>query len=157
MRIRTTLLAAPLLVAGFGLAACGSPADQAATGGATTPTTTTTSTVKVSQTAVGQVLTDQTGRTLYAFTMDKTKPAACDADCVAVWPVMAGHATAGTGVTGTLLGQASEGADLTQVTYKGWPLYYYVGDAVTGDVNGAGVDNAWFPLAPDGSLVKTES
>jgi predicted lipoprotein with Yx(FWY)xxD motif len=150
MRIRTTLLAAPLLM--LGLAACGGSAGQAtvAAPAGAAPT------VKVSQTAVGQVLTDQTGRTLYAFTKDKNKPAACDADCVAVWPVLAGKAAAGDGATGSLLGQVPEGGDATQVTYKGWPLYYYVGDAIAGDTNGTGVDDAWFPVAADGSLLKTQ-
>ncbi|MCU1681430.1 MAG: lipoprotein [Amycolatopsis sp.] len=150
MRIRHTLFALPLL--GLVLAACGATAGQATTNGATT----TVPTVKVSQTAVGQVLADQTGRTLYAFTKDKDKPAACDADCVAVWPVMAGKAAAGDGVTASLLGEAKESDSLTQVTYKGWPLYYYVGDSVPGDVNGTGIDTAWFPLSPDGSLLKTQ-
>jgi predicted lipoprotein with Yx(FWY)xxD motif len=152
MRIRTTLLAAPLLMLGLGLGACGDPTGQATADApaAATPT------VKVSQTAVGQVLTDQTGRTLYAFTKDKNKPAACDADCVAVWPVLAGKAAAGDGATGSLLGQVPEGDDATQVTYKGWPLYYYVGDAVAGDTNGTGVDDVWFPVAPDGSLLKPQ-
>jgi predicted lipoprotein with Yx(FWY)xxD motif len=147
MRIRTTLLAAPLLL--LGLAACGQPARPAAA-----PATT----VKVSQTDLGPVLTDQTGRALYAFTKDKEKPAACDADCVAVWPAVAGdEAAAGVGANGSLLGKTAPAGGAAQATYNGWPLYYYVGDSVAGDLNGAGVDDEWFPVSPAGALVKKQA
>ncbi len=129
MRIRGMLFAAPLLV--LSLAACGgAPAGQAADASAPS--------VKVTQTDLGPVLTDQAGRALYGFTKDKEKPAACDADCIAVWPAFAGKAVAGQGTQGSLLGEA-QGEDTAQVTYNGWPLYYYVGDAAPGDVTGAGV------------------
>jgi predicted lipoprotein with Yx(FWY)xxD motif len=155
MRIRMTLLAAPALMLGLGLAACGGPAGQATMAAAGTPAAAAPM-VKVSQTTAGRVLTDQSGRTLYAFTYDKNKPAMCDGDCVAVWPVLVGHATAGDGASASLLGTVKEGEDETQVTYKGWPLYYYVGDVGADDVNGTGVDDAWFPVAPDGSLIKAQ-
>jgi predicted lipoprotein with Yx(FWY)xxD motif len=38
-------------------------------------------------------------------------------------------------------------------TYKGWPLYYYAGDASPGDVNGDGLNNLWFVAKPDYSLM----
>lgn len=40
------------------------------------------------------------------------------------------------------------------MTYGDWPLYYYVGDTVPGDVNGQGLDGEWFAVAPDGKLVR---
>ena len=142
MFIRKILFAAPILM--LGLAACGG---EPASGPS----------VKVTQTDLGPVLTDQSGRALYGFTKDKESPAACDADCVAVWPAFAGKAVAGQGAQGSLLGEAKPGEGAAQVTYNGWPLYYYVGDAVPGEVTGAGVDDAWFPVAADGALVKKDS
>ena len=148
MRIRKILLVVPVLV--LGLAACGGQAEQPAAAPATT--------VKVGRTDLGPVLTDQTGRVLYGFTRDKEKAAACDASCVAVWPALAGKgALAGDGAKAALLGETPVSDATPQVTYNGWPLYYYVGDAVPGEANGAGVDGEWFPVAPDGSLVRKES
>ena len=158
MSVRATLFVAPVLL--IGLVSCSAPAARPTPPAASTsasapaPAPAAAPAVKVSTTALGPVLTDETGRTLYAFTKDKNKPAACDADCVAVWPVFGGRAVAGAGADGSLLGQVKEGDDSTQVTYNDWPLYYYVADDVPGDVNGIGVDDAWFPVAPNGSLVR---
>jgi len=33
-----------------------------------------------------------------------------------------------------------------QTTFRGWPLYFFVGDAKAGDVKGEGVGNVWFVL-----------
>ncbi|KIV56789.1 hypothetical protein AM501_23500 [Aneurinibacillus migulanus] len=33
-----------------------------------------------------------------------------------------------------------------QVTYKGYPLYYFANDETKGDVNGQGVKNAWYTV-----------
>jgi len=148
MRIRKVLLVMPLLV--LGLAACGGESEG--------PTAAPATTVKVGRTDLGPVLTDQAGRVLYGFTRDKEKAAACDAGCVAVWPALAGKGTvAGDGAKAALLGEAPVGDATPQVTYNGWPLYYYVGDAVPGEANGAGVDGEWFPVAPDGSLIRKQS
>jgi predicted lipoprotein with Yx(FWY)xxD motif len=31
-----------------------------------------------------------------------------------------------------------------QATYNGWPLYYFAGDAASGDANGQNVGEVWF-------------
>jgi predicted lipoprotein with Yx(FWY)xxD motif len=33
-----------------------------------------------------------------------------------------------------------------QVTYNGWPLYYFANDAAPGDTNGQGVNEVWYVL-----------
>src|SRR5712664_4280219 len=33
-----------------------------------------------------------------------------------------------------------------QTTFRGWPLYFFVGDAKAGDVKGEGVGDVWFVL-----------
>jgi hypothetical protein len=37
----------------------------------------------------------------------------------------------------------------TQASYRGWPLYYYAKDQVSGDTTGQGVNNIWFVINPD--------
>ena len=37
----------------------------------------------------------------------------------------------------------------SQTTYKGWPLYYFAGDAKAGDINGDGLESVWFVGKPD--------
>jgi hypothetical protein len=35
-----------------------------------------------------------------------------------------------------------------QATYKGWPLYYYIKDQVSGETAGQGVGGVWFVVNP---------
>lgn len=147
MRARTGLLAAPLLL--LSLVACGSDEKPQA---APQEAPQEQATVKIAQTDLGPILVDQTGRTLYAFTKDEEKSSACDADCIAVWPALTSKSKVGggDGVDANLLAETEQ----SQAVYGKWPLYYYVGDAVAGDLNGQGVDDEWFAVAPDGKLVK---
>ena len=39
-----------------------------------------------------------------------------------------------------------------QVAYDGRPVYYFVGDAAAGDVNGQGLNGVWYVAAADGSV-----
>ena len=149
MRARMGLLVAPLLL----LAACGggNDAQPASQEQQQVPEK---AAVKVAQTDLGPILVDQAGRTLYAFTKDENATDACDADCIAVWPALTSSTVdAGEGLDAKLLTSTDE----TQAKYGKWPLYYYVGDAVAGDLNGQGVDQEWFAVAPDGKLVRKEA
>ena len=94
-------------------------------------------------------LTDGEGRSLYLFTVDTqdSGTSACDPDCLANWPIFVGPATAGEGVDAALLGEI---ADTGQVTYNGWPLYYFGGDAAPGDTNGQGLSDVWWLVSPTG-------
>jgi predicted lipoprotein with Yx(FWY)xxD motif len=147
MRARMGMLALPALLAV--LAACGNEAPQA-TQQQQVPDSVE---VKVAQSDLGPILVDQSGRTLYAFTKDENKSSACDADCIAVWPALTAQSKvdAKDGADAQLISQVEESS---QAVYGKWPLYYYVGDQVPGDLNGQGVDEEWFAVAPDGKLVK---
>jgi predicted lipoprotein with Yx(FWY)xxD motif len=147
MRARRGILLLPVLLAG--LAACGNEAPQQGSRQETPVKTE----VRIAQSDLGPILVDQTGRTLYAFTKDENRSSACDADCIAVWPALTAESEV----------DAKDGADMqlvsridesSQAVYGKWPLYYYVGDQVAGDVNGQGVDDEWFAIAADGKLVK---
>lgn len=113
-------------------------------GGGTTPAPATGSIViKVATTGMGRVLVGPTGLTLYIKSGDSKNTSTCSGGCLQAWPALTvpagGTATAGTGVTGTLGTFVRPDTGKNQVTYKGLPLYYYVGDSKPGDTTGDGV------------------
>jgi predicted lipoprotein with Yx(FWY)xxD motif len=96
---------------------------------------------------LGSVLTGPNGRTLYYLTTESSRSIQCTGACSSTWPplVVAGGSslTRGTDVTGTL-STVTRPDGTTQVTYNGHPVYYYSGDAMTGQANGQGVRGVWF-------------
>ncbi len=60
------------------------------------------------------------------------------------WPPLltTGAPTAGSGVTASMLGTTKRTDGTTQVTYNGWPLYYYVSDKAAGDTTGENVQGS---------------
>jgi len=64
------------------------------------------------------------------------------------------EAMAGEGVDATLLGTITRDDGSTQVTYNGWPLYYFHEDMAAGDTNGQGVEGVWFLVSPEGEAVE---
>jgi len=144
------------------LAACGGTSEEPAGQGqgsrpaATAAPPANAAGVKLAQSKLGQVLTDDKGRTLYAFTPDKDSKSTCYDTCAQTWPPLVAQAApaGGGGVTASLLGTTDRTDGSKQVTYKSWPLYYYSGDQQPGDVNGQGLGDKWFVVGADGSLVK---
>ena len=131
-----------------GSAALAQSASPAAMGAVTTVNATTTD--------LGTFLTDSAGMTLYIFLKD-TAPGAsvCEGDCLANWPALAvaadGSVAAGEGVTG-VVGAFPRSDGTLQASYEGRPLYYFIGDAAAGDVNGQGIGDVWYVATVD-SLV----
>jgi predicted lipoprotein with Yx(FWY)xxD motif len=81
------------------------------------------------------LLTDAKGLTLYWFAPDSPNKSVCYGSCAAYWPPVAGNASAGPGVTGTITTiKRTDGT--TQATYDGHPLYTYVGDSAPGQDGG---------------------
>ena len=110
----------------------------------------------VTQTAtLGKFLADSAGHTLYIFTKDTKDTTNCYGKCEANWPPLLtlDKPTLGDGVEASLLGTTTRKDGTTQVTYGGWPLYYYVKDAVAGDTTGQGVGHVWYVIGPDGKQV----
>ena len=109
-------------------------------------------TVQVSKDAsLGDILVDGKGMTLYLFTKDQANVTNCYDQCAVNWPpllVAAGkEAAAGQGVTGKL-GVIDRTDGSRQVTYNGWPLYYYIKDTKAGDTTGQNVGQVWFIVHP---------
>jgi len=102
----------------------------------------------------GEILADAEGNTLYLFTPDAQGPSTCYDDCEANWPVFFGPAWVGEGVDGEL-GELVERNDATkQLSYNGWPLYYFANDAAPGDTNGQGAGDVWYVINAAGELVE---
>jgi predicted lipoprotein with Yx(FWY)xxD motif len=101
---------------------------------------------------LGSFLVDGNGRSLYLYTKDTPNTSVCYDKCATAWPPLLtkGAPVAGTGVDATLLGTTNRTDGTVQVTYKGWPLYYYEKDTAAGDVTGQGVGEVWYVVAPDG-------
>ena len=135
------------------VAAIGAGAAMAAT--STTHTAGTVSLVQSSK--YGMVLVSASGRTLYRYTPDSKGHNTCSGTCATYWPafVLKGttKATAGSGANSGMLGTIKHGKSL-QVTYGGYPLYMYVGDTKSGQVNGEGKDSTWYVVSAKGDLVK---
>jgi predicted lipoprotein with Yx(FWY)xxD motif len=155
MRARFVFLGTVLTV---GLAACGGGGtDHPQHSTASTASGDSAASVKISRSSLGPILTDQSGRTLYAFARDKNGGSSCAGNCIATWPALTsrGKVVATAGANGSLLGGTRRAEGTTQATYGDWPLYYYAGDMSAGDVDGQGVDGVWFAVGANGKLVKT--
>ena len=85
------------------------------------------------------LLTNAKGLTLYWFAPDSPNKSVCNGTCVAYWPPVAGNASAGPGVTGTI-GTIQRTDGTTQATYDGHPLYTYVGDSAPGQDGGNNIN-----------------
>ena len=108
----------------------------------------------MSTSAHGNVLTDGDGNVLYVFAPDVKGDSKCEGGCIANWPVYnADQVQAGAGLQASAFGQITRSDGSMQVTYKGWPLYYFVGDKQAGDINGDGVNSTWFVASPDYTLM----
>ena len=145
--VRALALAATIVVACIG----------AATGGATGSSVKATVTVSKSST-LGSILVNSSGKTLYRFLADHGKTSACSGSCAAFWPPLtvakSAKPVAGTGVSASKLGTITRSDGTLQVTYNGYPLYFYAGDKKAGQVNGQGAEKKWYVLAPSGTTVR---
>ena len=102
------------------------------------------------------IMTDGKGRALYLFTKDERNKSNCVDACAQNWPPLTvkGEAKAGAGAMSTLIGTTARADGSTQVTYNGWPLYYFAKDEKPGDVKGQNVGAVWFALSMDGAPVQ---
>jgi predicted lipoprotein with Yx(FWY)xxD motif len=105
---------------------------------------------------LGSFLVDDKNMTLYLFTKDTPNTSNCYEKCATAWPPLLtkGAPVVGTGVDGSKIGTTTRKDGSEQVTYNGWPLYYYIKDAKAGDVVGQNVGEVWFVINPAGEMVK---
>jgi predicted lipoprotein with Yx(FWY)xxD motif len=153
MRLVSLLLALAAVTWSAAASASVSPASADATAAPLTKTLT------VKNSRFGRVLFDGRGRVLYAFTRDRRgQPSRCYGDCAKAWPVYfkQGALAAGPGVQRSLLGTTKRRDGRLQITYNGWPLYYYAHEKA-GEIKCQNVvthGGTWLVVAPSGKPVR---
>ena len=144
--------AAGLLLAGLLLAGCSAGSAATASPASAGGTSAVVIVSAVQNINYGPVLIGPTGRSLYVR-VDGNTPVPCTGACLTSWPALlvpaGGSVTVGEHVPAGTLGTVVRADDhSTQVTYMGWPLYYFTGDTSPGDVTGYGVDGFLVATAP---------
>jgi predicted lipoprotein with Yx(FWY)xxD motif len=168
---RVYWVASLLLVAITVLAACAAPAAPVPPTAAPTavlptaaptpaPATVKEAALKIAEDAtLGKFLADDQGRTLYLFTKDTQNTSNCYDQCASNWPPLlsAGQPKGMDGINASLLGTTQRKDGTLQVTYNGFPLYYFAADQKPGDVKGQSVNNVWYVVSPNGEMVKSNT
>ena len=91
-------------------------------------------------------LVDATNKmSLYTFDKDMLNTSNCDADCQKIWPIFTGSNTQSTDI------QVFD-TNRSHLAYRQHPMYFYINDAVSGDVNGDNIKDVWHLIyAPAGT------
>ncbi|MGY4768660.1 COG4315 family predicted lipoprotein [Kribbella sp. CWNU-51] len=158
LQIAATSFAAAVFA--LAAAACGSaPGDSA---GSDPMPSATGDAVSAQPTALGTILVDGQGRTLYQFANDMTNKSTCADACAANWlyaPAPDSLPTSLPGVTGTLATTTRDDGH-HQLSVAGHPLYTFVGDSTPGQTNGQGINlngGVWTVVSPAGAPLTNPS
>jgi predicted lipoprotein with Yx(FWY)xxD motif len=170
--MRVTILVALVLVGGglasgfaLGAGAEGEPSRPAAIPitsppAAAAPAAARASTaVTVRRSRYGRILFDGRGRALYLFTRERSRTPRCYGACAEAWPpfISKRGVSAGKGATRSFVGTVRRRTGARQVTYRGHPLYYYVGDRRPGQIlcqNVVEFGGTWLVVSPSGRPVR---
>lgn len=95
---------------------------------------------------------------LYLFEADTKATSTCYDACAQAWPPLLTEGTpvAGDQLDAGMLSTAQRKDGSTQVTYNGWPLYYFAKDQAPGDTQGQDVEGfgaEWYLISPQGQKV----
>ncbi|MGB3733673.1 MAG: hypothetical protein WA964_01855 [Ilumatobacter sp.] len=167
-RARTSALVGLAVLA---LAACGSstgnaaddvapaPLEQPPAEPAPTAPPRTGASAKSANTALGGVLTDADGLTLYGFTNDIDATSTCYGTCADAWPpvIVPTDFTVGPGLDVGFFATTERDDGQLQLVAGKFPLYRFDGDAVPGDISGHGSGDVWFAIDTDGALYELDA
>lgn len=153
------VLAAGLLVAG-----CGSSSYSPSTSASASTTKAGSSsssgglTISTAKGSAGTYLVGASGRALYLWVADHNGKSSCAGACAQNWPPVTASTmpkTAG-GATASDLGTTTRSDGSKQLTYKGHPLYYFIGDPGPNSTSGQGSSAfgaKWWLVSPSGSAI----
>jgi predicted lipoprotein with Yx(FWY)xxD motif len=90
-------------------------------------------------------LTDGKGMALYLYTKDMADLSTCQGACLTNWPVFySEQLLLPDNLPAKDFGVSVRTDGAKQLTYQGWPLYYFIKDTKAGETNGEGANNVWF-------------
>jgi predicted lipoprotein with Yx(FWY)xxD motif len=130
---------------------------------ATALATTTPSQVKTRKTsALGTILVDSKGKTLYLFMKDKSGKSSCYGACATNWPpyLTTGKPKAGPGAKASMLGTTTRTDGKLQVTYNHHPLYWFKYDKKAGQTTGENIHAFgadWYVVSAKGVKVEPKN
>lgn len=112
----------------------------------------------------GAYVADAEGRALYMFEADQQGEGEqqavsnCYDACAEAWPPLTsqGEPQAGEEIQADLMATTERRDGSMQVTYGGWPLYYYVQDQGPGQTTGHDVEGfggEWYLVNPSGEII----
>ena len=117
--------------------------------------------LQIRHTALGNILVNGQGLTVFAFARDARNHDSCVtiSGCTSIWPLVTtgGAPRLGTGVKRSLVGTITLPTAARQLTYAGHPLYTYIGSSGPGDISYVGQSQfggRWFALSSSGRVVK---
>ena len=96
---------------------------------------------------IGLYMTNSSGFTLYLYTKDvpNNGTSACYGTCAQFWPpFFTSNLVVPPGFNASAFATITRTDGSKQLTYKGYPLYYYMPDKAAGQTNGQGVESVWF-------------
>jgi predicted lipoprotein with Yx(FWY)xxD motif len=161
MNVTTPLRRTAIALAAAALLALPALATAHAAPRAHAASATTLETIKAK--SLGPVLAASNGHVLYLFDKDTKDHSKCSGACAKVWkPYLADsgvNAKSGSGLNSKLLGVISIAGGQKQVVYNGHPLYQYVKDTKSGQLNGQGITQFggdWYVVGPKGKPIECQ-
>jgi predicted lipoprotein with Yx(FWY)xxD motif len=148
------------------VAACGSSSSNSSSSAANAAPASNTSgggvAISTAKGVGGTYLTGASGRAVYLWVADTNDKSNCAGACAKAWPpvITKSGPTASGSVQASDLGTITRSNGTKQVTYKGHPLYYYVGDTKSGMVHGQGSDQfgaKWWLVNTSGSAITSDA
>lgn len=111
--------------------------------------------VRVARIALGRILVNGQGHTLYLFLKDHHGKSSCAGACARVWPpaIVSHSARAGAGVKASKLTMTRRADHTLQLVYNSHPLYAMVADMRPGQTQGQGFLGTWFVVSPAGHRI----
>lgn len=148
--------------AAFTLTAAGCGSDSGGSAGSVPVPLATGHAASAQVTALGMILVDGKGRTIYEFANDKDSRSTCEAVCAATWPYVPAPASLPTSLPGVAgkIGTTTRDDGTRQLTVAGHPVYTFVGDSTPGQTNGQGLNlngGVWNVVSPVGAPVTNSS
>lgn len=110
--------------------------------------------IHVADSELGEILVDPDGFTLYIFTADSEGESTCYGGCADLWPPIPADTPISSDLDESLFGSTTRTDGMEQLTVDGMPLYLYTPDTSPGDVTGQGLNDVWFVVDGDGTVVE---